>query len=127
MQRISIPNEQPCLQPVHFYQGDMTSFIRFVGGSCTVSHRDVDKILASIAPYVDPNILVEVKGFPRYCTAESTDRNTRAFMQYGNHSACDATIEQTKMLSSKTENAATPSLWMNTCVGISYIFSNVPW
>ena len=105
-----------------FYQGDMASVARFVGGPCTGSHRDVDRIISDITPYVDHNTLHEVEriytqGIPRLCIGESTDRKTRDYMKYGIYSSCNDAPDKTK----KSKNVATLSFWMNSCAGTSYI------
>ena len=86
----------------------MASVARFVGGPCTGSHRDVVRIIRDITPYVDHNTLHEVEriytqGIPRHCLAESTDRNTRDYMKYGNHSSCNDAPDKTKKAILKDE------------------------
>ena len=115
-QRISIPNEQQCSQPVHFLPRRHDFSHPLFGDPCTGNHRDVDKILTEFAPFVDPNIPGEVerintKDITRYCNAELTDHNTRDYMQYGNHSSCDAAIDKAKKAFLKDEQRGHSIVW----------------
>ncbi|KAG7370070.1 hypothetical protein IV203_027816 [Nitzschia inconspicua] len=68
--------------------------VRFLGGPHLGATRDVDKILQTLQPSVDPEILQElhcvfVYGAPRHCQGSSTEDNFLAFLQYGNHASAN--------------------------------------
>ncbi|KAG7346927.1 hypothetical protein IV203_005996 [Nitzschia inconspicua] len=68
--------------------------VRFLGGPHLGATRDVDKILQTLQPSVDPEILQElhcvfVYGAPRHCQGSSTEDNFLAFLRYGNHASAN--------------------------------------
>ncbi|KAG7354495.1 hypothetical protein IV203_003851 [Nitzschia inconspicua] len=69
--------------------------VRFLGGPHLGATRDVDKILQTLQPSVDPEILQElhrvfVYGAPRYCQGSSTEDNFLAVLRYGNHASANS-------------------------------------
>ncbi|KAG7370629.1 hypothetical protein IV203_019199 [Nitzschia inconspicua] len=64
--------------------------VRFLGGPHLGATCDVDKILQTLQPSVNPEILQELHGVfvydaPRHCQGSSTEDNFLAFLRYGNH------------------------------------------
>ena len=76
-----------------FYNFDLASVIRYTGGNYTASHLDVDSVLHTLKNVGLPDdIFQHIKrsltiGCPAYFNTESSDKNFKAFLEYGNHSS----------------------------------------
>jgi len=84
---------------LHF-EGDAAALVRWQGGPHTAAHRDVDHILATLAPMVDPVTLSDLariyrSGIPAQCNAAASEANFQAYLTYGNHKSVDEYPEKT--------------------------------
>jgi len=74
------------------YNFDLSSVIRFTGGNYTNAHLKVESIIETLsAAGCDQQLMDELKriitvGCPAYFNASSSQKNFKAFAQYGNHS-----------------------------------------
>ena len=73
-----------------YYDGDVASLVRYVGGPHTYADLDVDKILDRLKPILQESTWLDLKrmykqGCPNKANIDSTAENYQAFRDYGNH------------------------------------------
>jgi hypothetical protein len=84
------------------YNFDTPTVVRLIGGQHTAAHRDVPAILQELRrAKVDPAVLADLErvfttGSPAFRNASSTERNFRAFLEYGNHKTITEDIPKTQ-------------------------------
>jgi hypothetical protein len=84
------------------YNFDTPTVVRYIGGQHTAAHRDVPAILLELRrANVDADVLADLERVftvvsPAVCNAEATERNFRAFMEYGNHKTITEDIPKTQ-------------------------------
>ena len=84
-----------------FYDGDLASVVRYIGGPHVGAHRNSQAILAAIKGIVSPDLVAELErlwtqGAPTVCNAYSSEENFQAFRRYGNHSSVLEDTEKTR-------------------------------
>jgi hypothetical protein len=84
------------------YNFDTPTVVRFIGGQHTAAHRDISAILRELRRAdVDHDVLADLErvftmGSPAYCNASATERNFRAFFEYGNHKTITEDVPKTQ-------------------------------
>ena len=76
---------------LHF-NGDIATVVRWIGGSHTNNHLNVEATLTKLEPIIDPitwNDLSRIlrSGAPALCNAEASEENFQAYLKYGNHTS----------------------------------------
>lgn len=94
-----------------FYNFDMPSVIRFVGGNYTASYRDVSTIIQQLKECgnCDDHLLQEIQrvftvGCPPEFVAESSQTNFLTYLNYGNHSSAEK--NSSKLLKAMVKEAS---------------------
>jgi len=83
-----------------FYDGDLASVVRFLGGPYTGAHRSFESVSAKLGGTTAVPALKHLRrawndGCPAFCNATSSERNFQAFRHYGNHKTVTACPEKT--------------------------------
>jgi hypothetical protein len=84
------------------YNFDTPTVVRFIGGQHTAAHGDVPAILRKLRyANADQHVLANLKqvftvGSPAYCNASATERNFRAFFEYGNYKTITEDVPKTQ-------------------------------
>ena len=70
------------------------SLVRYLGGTHTGAHRNIQQIRRDLTPSVDPDLLEEVialftRGAPNVACGYSSNDNFMAYYRYRNHHSCD--------------------------------------
>ena len=81
-----------------FFDGNAATLVRWIGGLHTGAHRDTKACLAYLADKIDADTHSELtrlwmSGAPKFCNAESSERNFQAFFKYGNHSTVEEDLD----------------------------------
>ena len=92
-----------------YYNGDMATVVRFIGGPHVNAQIDVPLVLSKLKPVLTADVFEDVQrilvtGAPAKCNAEATNANFQAYLQYGNHKSADqnpAVFEKTIIKQSK--------------------------
>ena len=77
-----------------YYNGDMATVVRFIGGPHVNAHIDVPTVLQNLKPILTPDVFDDVQrilvtGAPAKCNAEATSENFQAYLKYGNHKSAN--------------------------------------
>ena len=85
---------------VLFWDGNLSTTVRWIGGSLVGAHRDTNATLAYLKPILDPETHAQLatswtQGVPTSCNASASEANFQAFRKYGNHSSTDADPSKT--------------------------------
>ena len=83
-----------------FFDGNMASLVRWMGGPHVAAHRDTEQILAKWQHVLKAETYTNLarifrSGVPNACNAASTEENLQAFLEYGNHASLDEDPQKT--------------------------------
>ena len=77
-----------------YYNGDMATVVRYIGGPHVNAHIDTRAVLEKLKPVLTSDVYDDVHrllviGAPALCNAKASKQNFEAYLQYGNHKSAN--------------------------------------